>query len=734
MMPLLAAGNIVWDPIVPGALVGIIGVAFALVTGWSYLQLAGRLSRWKNSLLLLFRLAGSALVLLLLLQPSKLETIPPPQTHKVTLVALDTSRSMNQKDVENTSRIDSAKQLLADAGLNGSKSDANAPSVRVFQFHEDATPITTSVAEVLAEGTTTRIHHSVVNTLNSLAGGETAQALILFTDGHDFDLINPTKTGFIARSRQTPIYAVPFGKQGKVRDVSTRIANYQPYCYVKQKARIKATLRFLGCEFENINVQLVRENKVVQTKRIDAGEQQTTLVEFEVTEPEIGQFEYEVRAAPLQGEIDAANNSAITYLNVIDQQIQVLVLEGAPYWDTTFLQRSLMRNDKMEVDSAVQYAPQKVRLVRRKVSTQDLKLPRTAEEFNQYDIIILGQAVDHLIDKPQLAALQEYVRDRGGVVIFSRGKAFAGDLSRNDLEPVIWENPASGQLRVQASREGQATAPFRTLAEQGGVENLPKVVAGRKSTDKKTLTATLALGQNEDDGNTIPAIVHRRHGEGQVLSVGVDGLWRWGFNPKVDGPNNAFDRFWDQMILWLMAARDFVPTRQFSFRTSSANILLGEKVHFRLVMRAPDASVKTVPLQIFQDTKPVGGATFSRSGEDPSRLTADFLPEKPGKYRAVAQFPDGTQQESKFIVFNENVEETEVATDVTYLKRLCESSGGRLLAPDEVGRLVEELRQDKSDIASKFRLHTIWDRTWIFYLIGLLFGVDWYLRRRWGLC
>ena len=88
-------------------------------------------------------------------------------------------------------------------------------------------------------------------------------------------------------------------------------------------------------------------------------------VEFEVIEPEVGQYEYEVRVQPLEGEVDAANNSAITYLNVIDQQIRVLVLEGDPYWDTTFLQRSLMRNDKFNVDSLVSYGKDRIRAIRK---------------------------------------------------------------------------------------------------------------------------------------------------------------------------------------------------------------------------------------------------------------------------------------------------------------------------------------------------------------------------------
>ncbi|MEJ0088994.1 MAG: hypothetical protein WDM80_04470 [Limisphaerales bacterium] len=76
--------------------------------------------------------------------------------------------------------------------------------------------------------------------------------------------------------------------------------------------------------------------------------------------------------------------------------------------------------------------------------------------------------------------------------------------------------------------------------------------------------------------------MHRRYGRGQVVSIGVDGLWRWSLNAKVEGVNSPFDRFWDQMILWLLAGRDFIPNRQFSFRPSSANILLGEKIYFRL--------------------------------------------------------------------------------------------------------------------------------------------------------
>jgi len=128
---------------------------------------------------------------------------------------------------------------------------------------------------------------------------------------------------------------------------------------VKQKARLAALLRLVGCDFEEIQVQLLRQGRVLQTQRLNTEEHQQIPVQFEVTENEVGQYEYEIRATPVEQEVDSANNSAITYLNVIDQQLRILLLEGSPYWDTTFLQRSLMRNDKISLDAIIQYTPKK---------------------------------------------------------------------------------------------------------------------------------------------------------------------------------------------------------------------------------------------------------------------------------------------------------------------------------------------------------------------------------------
>jgi hypothetical protein len=730
---LAAQTSLVFDPILPVGAVVLLGAALTALTIAIYRRAGARLSAVQNGVLTVFRLLGVALVLGLLLQPSRLEEIPPPVTNRVTLIAVDDSRSMAQNDVPQGTRSQAARALLADAALTKADGTPTNPLTRLYSFAEDAVALA-NTSSLTSAGASTRVHRSISTILSSLGTNESARALFLLSDGHDFELTNPARTGFAARQRGVPIYALALGKQGKVRDISVRITSYQPYCYVKQKARISGAVRLIGCELETINVELVRGDEVVQTQRLRGGEEPEIAVHFDVTEPAVGQYEYELRATPLEGENDRENNRALTYLNVIDQQIQVLFLEGAPYWDTTFLQRSLLRNDKMNVDSIVQYAEGKARVIRKKAGETELKIPASTEEWRRYDVVVLGRSVEKLLGADALRQLEEYVKDHGGTVVFSRGRAF-GKNAPNALEPVIWSKEPTEHVRLQVSREGQALAPFRAIAGAGTEEQVPDLIAGYGVIEKQPLTATLAATQNPGGGDPTPGMVHRRFGDGQVLSVGVDGLWRWAFNAKVDGANTLFDRFWDQMILWLMAGRDFLPTQQFSLRASSANIPLGEKIYFRAVIRDAARKISEVPLVIARENEEAGRTTLSAADSAaPDKLTAEFLPARPGKFTATAKFPDGTSQTARFIVFDDNLEQTEVATDTTYLRKLCASSGGRLLAPEEFSKLLAELKNEKVDAAPTRKLTSAWDRVWVFWLIGSLFGTDWYLRRRWGLC
>jgi hypothetical protein len=730
--------KLVFDPVLPPPILLLLAILLGGATAWLYLGIGRRISAARNVLLLALRLTAIGLVILILLQPSTLEEVPRAGFNKVLLVALDTSSSMNQRDAGGgVTRFDAAREFLMDSPLL-QRREGREQEVRFFEFHEEAFALDPGqLPQLRAGGGSTRIHTAIESMLQSLQPDEGADSLILLTDGHDFDLVPPVRTGTMALARRVPIFPVPFGEAGRVRDGSVRITSFQPYSYVKQDTAVHANIRLIGCDFLPVTVQLLRQGDVVQSRNLNADERSELAVEFVVNEEVSGQFEYEVRLLPLPEETDTSNNSAITFLRVIDEKMHVLLLEGSPHWETTFLIRALQRNDKVDLFGIVQYTPNAARSIRSEGIQETVHLPATAEQFAAYDVILLGRRIDRILTLRQVELLEEFVRDKGGAVVFFRGEPFEGSLAEaHGLEPVLWGTGGYDRVRLEVARAGRQLPPTRLLAEEGEKLNeLPELTGVRNIRERKGLAEAVAEAVDMETGHRLPAIVHRPTGRGQVVTIAVDGLWRWAFHEQATPFGGIYDRFWDQMLHWMMASSDHIPTRDHSFRASTANLLLGEKIHFRLGFRQPDMAPDGVALRLFREDQPVGEtmlapeSSIGRSG----RLAAEFVPDGPGRYRAAARLPNGEELEARFIVFLENLEETEVAVDLNYLRLLAEASGGRQLRQSEVNGLAETAELQPAQQEPLVKRSSLWDRPLLFYLICLMLAADWYLRRRWGL-
>ncbi|HXJ71383.1 MAG TPA: hypothetical protein VNM37_00975, partial [Candidatus Dormibacteraeota bacterium] len=203
-----ATSALVFDPILPVAVIALAGVLMLALTVHAYLRLGTILSSGRRVVLLCFRLLGIGLVVVLLLQPSRRETLPPPNREHVTAVAIDSSGSMKQRDMEAGTRLDAAKRLLTDAGVVGGDGLPTNARLRLYQFGADAQAVRGSVLGLEAAGASTRLHRTITTILQAQDGREAINALILLSDGHDHELVNPAKTGAAARGRQVPIYAV----------------------------------------------------------------------------------------------------------------------------------------------------------------------------------------------------------------------------------------------------------------------------------------------------------------------------------------------------------------------------------------------------------------------------------------------------------------------------------------------------------------------------------------------
>jgi hypothetical protein len=721
------------DPILPMPLLIALGLLFLSLTIYVYLKDGPSIGWLRCSTLILFRGLAMAGLFLVLLNPQREISEPPQQLNKRVIVAVDNSASMAHTDEDSISRIDEARRHIDRAGLI-THGTPTYPGLSFFSFDEGALQVTAATLATLpANGNDTRFHRSLSSMLQSAGSGESLAGLIVLSDGHDFELANAARTALEARNRNCPLFALPMGSDRPIHDASVRIASYQPYVFTGQHARIDAALRLIGCEYEDFILELYREGERIEFRKVAVGDELQRLESFEVMEEQPGQYAYELRLSPVRDEVTLENNSATTFLNVSNKKINLLLLEGSPYWDTNFTQRTLWGNDKFDIDVAIAVAANKQRILRKNSSLGTLKLPRTALEWDAYDCVLIGNHVDRLLNDESQAALVTYVQKYGGNVVFMRGNPLTANVHLDSISPVTWGDVANGFSELEINREGRTVAPFELLNLHAGQQSLRPILSVQQS-ENHELATVLASARVANIAEPVPTMVHRRSGRGQVLAIASTGLWRTGFNPQLGAQSDLFDQFWDNLILWLVTSRTVQSSSGYSVLLNTANLALGQTLHLRMTADHAEALPVGVPIEIIREVSPSEPyRTVLASTDAPNRLTTSFKPSETGIYRAEIPLPDGNIETLRFAVYRDDIERTEVSVDRAYLQQLADMSGGRLITPEELQPLVEELLRATAT-EPQLRREPAWDIPLLAWFIAICFAIDWIMRRRSGLC
>ncbi len=719
------------------------GGILGLLAVFTYLRgTTSRIPLGRRSFLLLLRLIAIALVCIFLFQPMTEESIPRRHPKRVALVAVDSSLSMEEKDgINQASRIDTAKRLLSESGLLGSgESENEIGEVRFFSFDEDARTFAgNNLINLGATGGTTRFHSSMTSVLNTLKTSEYCVGTFVFSDGHDFENVAPGRTSQLARARQAPFFTIPIGKQQTIPDITVNIASFSPYTFVRQTATVQASVRLTGSADPNpIRVELLREGEVIRERKVTPFSGTDTTVAFEVSEDQSGQYEYEIRATPLTGERELGNNSAFTFLNVTDAKIQVLLIEGAPHWDTTFMRRTLGGNSRIELTSVISLGKGKPLLSTTAPADAEnpgpLTVPSSEADFRKYPLIILGRDVDRVLEPDAIEAMEKAVTDGGATIVFARGKP-GMNVVFDDLSPALWLDNAAGPVRLVSGKSNTTVVPLEVLdSAPGGAEALPNLPIAAQLGETKTLAAVEAMAEDTALQSQSPAFVHRRQGAGQVMAVSVGGLWRWSLNAKSEASNNVYDKFWNQLLLNLIARSNAKPSDRVQLSVSSANIKRGERIHFALHAH-PDRPITEMPrLSILLDGEETSILPLNQETPD-SPWKGSLVMEKTGRFRGQAQVGNEAV-DCRFVVYEEKRETTETTPDFVYLRMLAESSGGQLLDESTLKETVTQLSQAavlESNAPPIIKRKSAWDNAWVFYLLFGLLGTEWFLRRRWGM-
>jgi hypothetical protein len=719
----------------------LLAIAALTAAGWVSWHSTRRIpGRWRVAVTACRILAvGGVLLLLLNLgrQQERIQTLDASWA-----IMLDESASMRFSDVDQGSRFQAARKIV-EAALRQSK---DPKKIKLYGFSGSVTERDAdTLAEQTPDGGDTRIVESGLNLLlREKTRGSKLLGILLLSDGRQPSAGSPEPLALRAAAQNVPIFPVVLGGQVPSRDLALEFSRRRFVCFAGQPFtfRGEAVNHRMGPVSAEI---FLRDGagKTLDQTRLLVRENERLPFQFDLTLEKPGYYEYILETPLRQGESDRANNSVGLGVFVMSERLNVLLLEGEPYWDTKFLSHLLRAQSNISMTAVFRVAEDKFFKVATgadMTSSDTYIFPGSAEELAKYDLVVLGRGTEYFIDADRAQLLKDFVKNRGGCLFFARGKSYEGsDSFLNALEPVTWGPPVQSDFTLRPLLEGEQVGLFGGLLPNRDDplwRNLPILTRAYTCDRLKSFTSPLAHGvPNQTAETPFPLLVSKRYGSGLVLLINADGLWRWGFDPDIAEDNPLYQNLWIQLFQWAVSFAEFNPGSDYMIHTDRGTARVDEPLRVRVRARAHVQAEDPV-VQVYRGRQPVDNLVLAAETQAGAGWSGLLALSSPGIYRLAAQTTDGKDlgAQTSIQILPPPEEADQLSADAGFLKELAEKSGGRVVAREELPDLVQQLEAPNTFVR-KGDVHweTLWDRAWVLVAILLFFALEWTFRRRQGL-
>lgn len=745
---------------VGGSYLTVVLVALVLLALLAIRPARERTSRRRRAVLVGLRIAVIALVLIATLRPTLVYTEVKKQSATVVML-LDRSRSMSVPDaLGGRSRWEALRRSVDDAAPALARL-AEDFELKVYSFDAEAHPLEPLQGKIsldeTPDGEQTAIGAVLAEVLREQAG-KRLLGVVLLSDGAQRalaprDLPAQTAVGLL-RPLGSPLFTFPFGQSrglGQAQDVAVKELLVNQSVFVKNELAVSGEVRADGYVNRRIPVEVLFETSpgqmevVAQEDLKFTADGQLLSVRFGYSPQVPGEYKLTLRASKERGELVTTNNELSTFVNVLKGGLNVLYLEGAPpRVEQKFLRRALNASPDISVD----YPP-----------VIDPRRPETrpgdlAARFQpgKYEVYILGDLDATAFPREELQQLAEAVKQGAGLIMLGGFHSFGpGGYATTplaDVLPVTMDRFERQELGKPPRADVHLPGPLRMRPTQSGLVHPVLMLAGSQEENLALWSKLPPLeGANRfrvlapgalvlaSAGANAPLLVGHTYGNGRVLAFAGDSTWHWWMH----GYEAAHKRFWRQVVLWL-ARKDQQTDGNVWIRLAKRRFAPGELIEFFVGAQSATGEPLDDVQYEARVTVPNGKSSPLTLVPQDGQMTGSFREGRlPGDYAIEVQAshegePLGSAR-ARFLVFSRDLELDNAAADAATLESLAAmTDGGESLPPEQLGDLIQRLTQQTETLeVEEETREPFWD-TWPFFLIvvGLL-GVEWYLRKQWGL-
>ncbi len=665
----------------------------------------------------------------------------------VVAVLVDVSRSMAIEDEPGARRIERARELLTGSVLPALR---NRLQVEVLAFGESTAPVEPDALAATARETDLS---GALAAVREKYRGRPLAGIILLSDGGD------TGAALDANLATGPA-VYPIGIGSPLLRLDREVVSVTAADAVLDDSRVELAVSAVshGRGTEAFDLRLLENGRVIEVRRTTPAADGTPVRElFQVAPGRGGPTVYTIEIPAAADELVPENNSRSTLVQPPVRPRRILLVEGAPGFEHSFLKRAWASDPGLEIDSVVRKGRNDqgrntfyIQAVQSRSAALRDGYPLRPEDLFRYDAVVLANIAAHQLTRAQLDATRTFVGERGGGLLVLGAQSFLQqgmtDTPIEDVMPLDLNDRGGGVLpasmsgvsnRVVLTQDGE-THPIMQLA--------PTPDDSRKRWQEVPALASIAplggprpgasvLAMTSGPGGAPRALVAvQRFGEGRAMVFTGEAAWRW--RMLLPAADRSYDTFWRQAVRWLaVAAPEPVAL------TVPAGAAPGGKLPVRIAVRNAAFEPLRDAVVDVRVVTPDGKLEQLRAGVDqeaatPGRYLAHFTPSQRGVYRVTAEARDSSaaigSASTSMLVGGADAEMADPRLNEPLLQRVATASGGRVVTSDHIDALAQTLQESVPAAVLSVR-RDLWHNGW--WLLGLvtLLASEWIVRRRWGL-
>jgi hypothetical protein len=746
----------------PWWLAVILAAAIGAVAYFEYRRPLSPLTPAQRGVLVGLRVLALAALILFLFRPIAVLQ-PTGSRDAIVPILVDVSRSMRLADADGQTRLARASGLL--------RTEFGVPltshfKTEIYSVGDSLTPAT--VDGLSADARRTDLSGALASVRERYRGQRVA-GIVVISDGGDTgagQAGGAGSAGGVGGAERTgdsggpPVFAVGVGSPEGPRDREVLGLTAGDPRLDHATVDLHVTAVSTGFGRAPFSLRVLANGQVLDARRLVPSADGSPIDQvFTVSPDPLNATVYTADIPRDEAETVGENNSRSILVSPAGRKRRLLLVEGAPGFEHSFMARALAGDAGLEVDSVTRKGKNAdgqdtffVQAGGGRSPSLTLGFPATREQLFAYDALVIANVEGDFFSRAQLKVVADFVAERGGGLLVLGGRSFAQrGLSGTPLEealPVELNDRRGGLVRASLS-PGDMPAHNRVMLTPEGEAHPIMRIGGSPDETRKmwsmlpALAASAPLGgprpgatilavTTAPGGGVFPVVAVQRYGQGRSMVFAGEASWRW--KMMVPSTDRSYEFFWRQSARWLSSsAPEPVSIRVPDTPEPGDAIAIDVDARDASFAPVPDATIDATVTLPGGATQPVKLRPTDPAG---GRYTATLGPEQAGLYRIHAEArrgstPLGTADRWMY-VGGADREFADPRLNEGFLRRVARNSGGRYARAVDASKVLSWLEEAVPQNAAPER-RDLWHEPWAFALVIVLLSTEWILRRRWGL-